>query len=89
MICLEYLTCPNKVFLGKYDQPEFKYPGYDSLEFLTTGVGYKIGDDPVSSSWPDKYHDLLVDMAVQEANRSLGYAQDVALQDAKINRVVQ
>lgn len=88
-ICLDYLTCPKQVYLGKYDQDNFKYDGYDSLEFLSTGIGYKKGDAPVSSNWPKGYHSLLVDMAVQEANRVLGYAQDVALQDPKINRVIQ
>ena len=87
-ICLEYLRCPRKVYLGRYDG-QFQYDGYDTLEYLTTGIGNQAGDPPVDSDWPVKYHDLLVDMAVQEAARQLEDGASFQLKLDKINKVIQ
>jgi hypothetical protein len=84
-VILEYLRCPSKLFYGRQDA--LNYEGYDSLEFITTGVGYKKGDDPVSCEFPEKYHPTIVDIAVREAYRALEYTEKVALQQDIIQQI--
>jgi len=61
-VTIEYIRCPRKVFFG----------GYDTLEYLENKTSYKSGDKPVSPDTPEKYHYMLVDMAVQELSRIFG-----------------
>lgn len=77
-----YLKYPDKVYYGSYSLPNFIYNGYDSVEFITTGVGYKIGDAPISCNLPEATHSTIIDLAVEQLAKTLydtaqaQYAQD-------------
>lgn len=58
---IEYVKQPKKVFFG----------GYDTLEYQHEGKGYQKTDLPVNSEIHTGYHNLIVDLAVQEISKTL------------------
>ena len=68
---ITYLKYPDILFYGTYNLTTFSYPGYNSVEYSTSGTGYQIGDPPVNCNIPDTYHHVIVDMAVEQAAKNL------------------
>lgn len=73
-VTIEYIRCPKKVFSGGYDSLEYKFGNKSA---------YKSADSPVTSDIPEKYHEMIVDMTVQELTR-IFQDQGITLQTEKI-----
>lgn len=72
---LEYLKKPKKVFYG----------GYDTLEYINGDeTAPNSNTSPIDSDINDDYHELLVQMAVQEFNRIIDDYNKVNAQTEKI-----
>lgn len=77
---IEYIRCPRKVFYGKYDTLEYKN-GDETAPNKNS--------EPIDSDISDKYHDVIVDMAVQELARILGDANQYNTREDRILTATQ
>lgn len=78
-LCIEYLRCPERLFVG----------GYDTLEFLSgdTNAPNKTSN-PISPELADKYCNLIVDVAVQEFERIMGDPNAFQLRKNKLDTLL-
>lgn len=64
-VTIEYVRKPKRVFFG----------GYDTIEYLTCDANcnqyYSASTPPVDSEIDERHHDLIIDYAVREAQRTL------------------
>lgn len=84
---IEYYRKPKDVFFGGYDSLEYsmcrkKQGNVDCSQY------YSKNDDPVDSEYPDKFHRLLVNMAVKEIYRKLQFGGGIQLEQEKINNII-
>jgi len=78
-LALEYLKCPERLFIG----------GYDTLEFISGDINASSKlTDPVSPELASKYCNLIVEVAVQEFERILGNGNDFQLRKNKLDVIL-
>lgn len=85
---IDYLKYPAVLYYGSYSLPSFTYSGYDSVSRVTTGVGYQIGDAPVSSDLPEHLHTVIVDMAVEQVSKRLYDANQAQFMQDNISSIL-
>lgn len=83
-----YLKSPVEVYFGSYSTANYTYAGYNSVEFNTSGTGYRIGDPPVHCDLPESYHDTVIEFALQLLSQRLYDNNQVQYSADNINKIL-